>query len=353
MAVRIFSLVASLALLACGTARAESTIASLDKPTPVRTFGGNAVLSLYDRATDTYRLAVSRGGRAPQPLPVAPSKVAFDADIGPGPDGTAALVYSRCAVASVVKLEGCDLFLYDLHRNAERRLAATAAAGWSERTPTIWRSRIAFARYRDARPEPRPRLLIRRVNAPASTRSQSVPGVPTKRCGRDTSTGRCEATSGRIEELELWGRWLGVIPVYHYPSAGGVCGTWEVRAVSLSDRKAQKLDDVTCGLDGQTWVGLSFAHGRLAATLTRAGEESERCVRRFGAYRFALTGTRTDYACADRRIEGFALLSTGRAYEVRAPDTRDGYCGNSLEGEFPQCQFVLTDPLAFRRVPRR
>lgn len=326
---------------------AESTLTSLDKPTPIRTFGGTAVLSVHDRAATNFRLAISRGGRAPELLPVAPSPIAFDADVGPGPDGLARIVYSRCQVVHL-RRRACDLYEYDLGRSRERRLSGTSAPGMSEHHPTIWRDRIAFVRERDVRPGPRPTVLVRSLSAPRSAKSHQMPGIPTKRCGKDTLSGRCEATSGRIAELELWGRWLALIPVYEFQSAGGVCGRWEIRLDSVADRSARMLGDTICGLSGQGFVGLSFASGRLAAYHTRVADAGGQCPSRFGAFRFALSTARIEFACSDRRIEGFSLLPTGRAYEVRAPDTSDGYCGNSLPDTFPQCQVVRTDPLRFQ-----
>src|SRR3954452_10038774 len=85
-----------LALVTAGPASASVTVVGgVARPTTIREYAGIEVLSDFDGTT--YRLAIRRGG-AIERLPVAPSRAAFDVDIGPDRAGRPTLVYTRCKV---------------------------------------------------------------------------------------------------------------------------------------------------------------------------------------------------------------------------------------------------------------
>ena len=131
-----------------------------------------------------------------------------------------------------------------------------------------------------------------------------------------------------------------------YP--GPVCNNGQIRLESLAGR-AIRIADTTCGLDGQQFVGLSFDVRNLYfARFCQAG----RCDIRVGAFRYSLRTGRYSLATFDERLTGFSYDAGGRAYEVLAPDTAFGYCGNSVEEApvpivLPDCQIVLTSRLTF------
>jgi hypothetical protein len=63
-----------------------------------------------------------------------------DLDVGPAADGTPVAVYARCPGS-------CDVYAFSLQRGArERRVAAAARPGASERQPTVWQDTVAFTR---------------------------------------------------------------------------------------------------------------------------------------------------------------------------------------------------------------
>ena len=79
------------------------------------------------------------------------------------------------------------------------------------------------------------------------------------------------------------------------------------------------------------------------------------CDARVGAFRYSFSTVKYSLARFARRLTGFSYDTGGRAYEVLAPDTAFGYCGNSIEEApvpvvSPDCQIVLTDRLSFARV---
>ncbi|MGI8728884.1 MAG: hypothetical protein ACR2LK_02650 [Solirubrobacteraceae bacterium] len=348
----LLSITVLAAVAAAPSAAAQTPIATTEHPTPIREWRGIAVFSVYDAGIDRFRLVISRNGGAPQRVPVATRPVDFDADIGPDSKRRPAIVYSRCERESPPRRD-CDLYRYSLTAEREDRIRNSDSDAASEYQPTIWRGRIAWARSYDRRPQGNPVVYTRPLVAPRNRRSQRLPGIPARRCDAMVPGNRCQPTSaGQVDELELYGRWLAQSLIYEYNGAGGVCGRREVRLVRSGGR-VSRIGDQTCGLNGQSWAGLSFSAGRLYVARFCVANPS--CGRRYGAYRYRLrTG---DYQLAQfgRRLTGFAYAGGGRAYEVRAPDTDRGYCGNSLPDEpRPLCQVVLTDPLDFgpARPPR-
>jgi len=314
---------------------AGAPIATTKLPTPIRSWGGVAAFSLYDQASGGYRLAVSRHARPPELLAVAAQSTAFDLDVGPDEAGSPAIVFSRCA-STGPRPRGCDLYRYSLSTGTESKLAGASAPNTSETAPTIWGARVAWARfYERARANRAPRILTRTLRAPASRPSRRLPGVP---------SGLCRHGGCTVKELELRGRRLAL----NVGSPGPVCNNGQIRLDSLAGRTI-RIARTTCGLDGQTFVGVSFdARNLYFARFCQAGG----CDSRVGAFRYSLGTARYSLAPNSERLTGFSYDTGGRAYEVLAPDTAFGYCGNSVEEAPtpivpPDCQVVLTSRLTF------
>jgi hypothetical protein len=152
-----------LLMLFPAAARADFTVATVERPTPVSAYAGHLVFSQYDPAAGVYRLMESHAspaGEVTTPLPVAPRSVPFDADVGPSADGTPAVVYSRCATAEPrlgadqlpiwATGRGCDVYQYALG-GGEARVAGVSTGDASEFLPTLWRGAIAFGRVYEQR----------------------------------------------------------------------------------------------------------------------------------------------------------------------------------------------------------
>jgi hypothetical protein len=315
------------------TASADAPIGTTKAPTPIRSWGGVAAFSIYDEAVGSYRLAISRNGAPPEMLAVAAQPTAFDLDVGPDSAGSPAIVYSRCAPAGG-RPRGCDLYRYSLSGGRESKLAGASSPDASETAPTIWGARIAWARLSDARDARVPRIYTRTLSAFRSRPSRRLANIPSRLCGADGCA---------VGELELRGRRLARL--VRYP--GPVCQNGQIRLESLT-RRAIRIADTTCGLDGQQFVGLSFdARNLYFARFCEAGG----CDARVGAFRYSFSTAKYSLARFARRLTGFSYDTGGRAYEVLAPDAANGYCGNSIEGEaLPDCQIVLTDRFSFARV---
>jgi hypothetical protein len=312
---------------------ADTAIGTTTRPTTIRSWGGVAAFSVYDEASSRYRLAVSRDGGPPEVLAVAAQPVAFDLDVGPNKAGSPAIVYSRCATTGT-RPRGCDLYRYTLSSGRESKLVGASTENASETAPTIWGARIAWARVPDAHRARVPRIYTRTLSAPRSRPSRQLATIPSHFC----RSGGCT-----IEELELRKRRLAVNAGY----PGPVCNNGQIRLGSIGGGSLG-VADTTCGLNGQSFVGVSldarnlyFARYCVAAPVSCGRDRS-------GAFRFSLTSGRYSLARFGRRLAGFSFDAGGRAYEVLAPDTSTGYCGNSIEDAAPPaCQLVLTDPLVF------
>jgi hypothetical protein len=190
-------------------------LARVDRPTPVAAHGDVMAWSERVPGTETFRLVVRAGGATTRP-PIPTRDVPFDVDLGPGADGTTTAVYSRCAqdpppgaghgTTLYLTGRGCDVFTLDLARGTEARVAQVSSPTASEAWPTVWRSRIAFARAYDRR-RAFPYLYVNDLSGQAASRR--MPGGQRAACRR--LEGRRECTDGRRSApagLELHGRRL-------------------------------------------------------------------------------------------------------------------------------------------------
>jgi hypothetical protein len=160
----------TLALAGAAPAQAaDTTVATVVKPTKVDAYGGRAVWSAWDPAAGAYRLT-ERSAGAVRAVPVAPGKVPFDVDLGPGPHGGTIAVYTRCShpTAFVVSLngrKGCDLYAYRFSTRKEVALTRANSPGADEYWPTVWGGRLAFTRtYRPKGGLPRRFVYWRSLN---------------------------------------------------------------------------------------------------------------------------------------------------------------------------------------------
>jgi hypothetical protein len=171
-----------------GAALADETIGSVLRPTPLSAYAGRLVWSSYDPATLRYALMTNAGG-VTSAVPVGPRSVPFDVDLGPDGTGHIVAVYSRCrrdpprrdpAIGNVIaqmpdwaRGRGCDVYKFDFQTSRESKVSSTNSPQASEFLPSIWKSRIAFARVRERRKWPesvRPYLYVRSLRGHARSR---------------------------------------------------------------------------------------------------------------------------------------------------------------------------------------
>lgn len=201
---------ATAALLSCAislggaaAAGADVTIATLDRPAPVSFFAGRLAWSAFDPARNGYVLMTNAGG-ATVTVPVQPRGVPFDVDLGPDEHGDTVTVYSRCGrepggTGSPAGLprwrtgRGCDVFKFSFATGRETRVASANSPGGSEFLPSIWKTRIAFARVyerRAGRAGDRAYLYARPVTGSGRS-SRLTPGPRASGVRLCSPSGRC------------------------------------------------------------------------------------------------------------------------------------------------------------------
>jgi hypothetical protein len=126
-------------LLPASASAAPQVLAREQAPFTADAASGYLAWSSYDPAEKVFRLRL-RDGLGNDVFPaVAPSRTAFDVDLGAGPEDGLTAVYSRCD-------PGCDLYRYDVATGAERKLEGVSSPRQDEHHPSIEGRRIAFAR---------------------------------------------------------------------------------------------------------------------------------------------------------------------------------------------------------------
>jgi hypothetical protein len=126
-------------------------------------WGGVIAYSQFDASSRMYGLAVIRGG-VRDVLSVAAQPVPFELDVGPGPDGKPAVVYTRCRIgAGETFTTGFDLYRYSFATATEAPIAGANTSS-EEVAPSIWKDRIARANALDVASS---RRAPTRLHAPA------------------------------------------------------------------------------------------------------------------------------------------------------------------------------------------
>ena len=147
-------------------ARADTAIGKVARPTPVSGSDGHLLWSEYDAAARLYYLVQRFQGNIAR-LPVKPRSVPFDVDVGQDAGGQPVAAYSRCrreppgrdprtgnALTQMPQWSrgrGCDVYMLNLQTNVEIRVRGASSSHGSEFLPTVWRSRMAFARVYERR----------------------------------------------------------------------------------------------------------------------------------------------------------------------------------------------------------
>jgi hypothetical protein len=313
-----------LALVATSAASAADTVVTqVQRPTAIRTYAGIQAFSAFEGTLEggVYRLAILRQGKV-ELMPVAPSQVPFEADIGPDRNGRPQLIYMRCTGRD----SGCDLFTLSLASGAGEQPVSAANTSRNEVAPTLWNGRIAFARH--SKDGSQPVVYTRRLS--------DLRTRPSKRLAR--------VRDGEIAELELYRDRLAQIINLPFMS--------EIRVVRISTRRARRLARVGRGEGGQYFAGIGFAGGYLA--WARGGE-----LAAIYRHRFSTGGlSRAAFPrIVDFLVIGLAPFTPTGAYIVDWWGTADG-CGEVEQvppGGLPlarPCQVIRADRLQFRPFRR-
>lgn len=299
-------------------ARAQESIALLERSTPVSAYEDRLAWSRYDASTGRYAL-MTRVDGVTSSVPVATRGVPFDVDVGPDPHGDVAAVYSRCQieprsgdprvrqwVAGTPQWStgrGCDLYKYTFATGRETRIAAANSGGASEFLPTIWKERVAFARVYTHRPGVKGRrvyLYHRPVIGGGA--SQGLPEPP-------------RGERGKVEpgpsSLDLYGRRLGV--AWETYRGGPVS---EIDLITIGDGRRLVERAGSGDIQAVNLVSPSLRAGRMHYGRGEFGDSTSGALHRYriktGAYHtVTVSDDRTLLATAIGRDGPYGLLSGG------------------------------------------
>ncbi|MGE4428952.1 MAG: hypothetical protein AB7G37_21065 [Solirubrobacteraceae bacterium] len=148
---------------------------------------------------DRYRLVVRRPDGTAAALPVDAQSKPIDASIGPGPDGQPLVVYRACARAASGVRE-CDIRRIDPQTGQDDRPVPVAARpGVDERLPSVWGSRIAFARPTKAGSPARQGIVVADLDGATAAGRPTIFGPRSeRRRGRSV-----RARTSRPESIDL------------------------------------------------------------------------------------------------------------------------------------------------------
>jgi len=319
------ALVAALAAAAPALA-APTTIAALDAATEVRAYAGVQVWSTYDPASKRHHLTVRRDAKLSTPA-IGSSKIAIEADVGPGPGGRPALAYVRCTDACRVVVTRLD---------GSGRQVVRGSAGASD--PTISGRQVAWVRGKAT-------VMTSTVDGQGRKR---LAGAPRRKCYETAEGHTCERPrSVLVSELELHGSQLALVADFELPGGFG-SGEAELRTESIKGGPQRLVAWMTVGEGGQSWIGPSWARGRLYYYKTCFGDPSG-CATDAGVYRFdPVTGKRA-IASSSTVLTGFAIDDDGtRAYTASVP----GFDGECRTEDAVRCLLRRTSPLRFKQLRR-
>jgi hypothetical protein len=328
-------LTAALALVLAPAASAQAPappLLALERPSPVREHAGWLLFSRWDGSA--FRLSTWNAGEV-RDLPVRPQATPFDADIGPDGAGRPAAAVSLCDAS-------CDLYLVGLEPDAELRPVRNAnTTGRDETDPSIWRGRLVFARDDGRKVVPYTKLLT----APRSRPSDRLAALPAQRCGAADPPECRDIERPELAAMELWGRWVGQSWTYQPDGFPGFRQN-EIRLTDIARTDTRQVAAMTTGLSGQTYLGPSFAGGRLAFFRACQGDPSGCSPTPSGAIRYRIATRGYELAAAN---EAWSAWAWDGAAGLHVPS--DYACGGGDPGvRVPACGIHRDPALAWEVV---
>jgi hypothetical protein len=301
---------------------APTTIAPLHANTAVATYAGVQAWTDLDATTGEWHVIVRRNGRISTPS-IPPAGSPIEVDVGRGASGQPMLAYTSCTTTCRVVVSGVD--------GSDPQ---TVPGSRDASHPVIWGDRVAWVSGAAT-------VITSLTNGSGR---RVLGGAPRTKCFHALSGHglTCAAPqSPVVNSLALYGQRLALIDTFDLDDGVGANGTvTEVRTETTTGGPQQLVALISVGEGDESWVGPSWADGRLYFYMTSQGAGA--AVEGFDPVRKTyVTAQASDY------LTGFAVIDGGgRAYEATFPgDPGSGVkCGD--EGTKP-CAVVLSDPFAF------
>lgn len=334
--------VVALALVLCAGARADLPLSA---STPVREWAGTAVLSVEQGSV--FRLATQRAQSAPRVLPgIAASPQAFDADIGPGPDGSPVIVFARCREA-----RRCRLMQTTTSGRSEAPIAGSAGLHGFEYAPSVWGDRLVFARRLANGP-----VHVYERPLDGGGRSVMLPDPPAPQCPPYAAKPYCAGVEGlEVDELDIRGRLVAETLALGIGRSQELCPSTEVRLVDVGTHRSRRISTTECGLGGETLIGASVTPGRVMWARICPGDPSGCGGNYTQLFSYGLRSQRVEHAAQSNLAVAFAAEEDGHSIEVAAPETEgEGNCEKeSYPGIQPVCRLVRLGRIPFVPLRRR
>lgn len=315
--------VAAVAASASPALGAPTTIATLLGQTEVRAYAGVQVWNTFDPTSGRFHLTVRRDGRLSTPA-IGASKGAIEADVGPGPDGRPVLAFVQCT-------DSCRVVVSRLDGSRRRVVPGSARAS----DPTVSGHRVAWIRGAAT-------VMTSRVDG---RDRRTLAGAPRRKCFEPVSGARTCARpqNASVSELELHGSQLALVADFGLVNGFGG-GQAELRTESIKGGPQRLVAQMTVGEGGQSWVGPSWAQGRLYYYKSCFGDPSG-CSTAGGAFRFDPATGRRAFAPSATVLSGFAIDGDGtRAYTASGP----GFVEDCGAADAAPCLLRRTSALRFR-----
>jgi hypothetical protein len=314
---------AVVAAAAAPAAAAPTTVATLHGETDVRAFGGVQAWSDRDPTDKQWHVMVRSDGQVTRP-PIPAARDTIEVDVGPGADGAPVLAYVNCT-------DTCRIVVAGVDGGAPRTVPASAGASH----PTVWRNQVAWVRGK---------ATVMTSTLVGGGR-KVLAGAPRRKCYRPF-TGkprRCERPQNpSVGALELHGSQLALFDTFGLREATG-SGTTEVRTESVKGGPQKLVALNAIGEAGQTWIGPSWAKGKLYFYKSCLGDPGGCVGGRAGAYGYEPARNTYVHASSSTVLSGFAIDDDGRrAYEATSPAGLA--CGDA---DARPCLLRLTDALPF------
>jgi hypothetical protein len=370
-----------LAFLAPSPASADETVTTVTRPTMISAYGGRLAWSSFDATRNRYSLMTRAPDGTTTAVPVQPRSVPFDVDLGPNRSGGVVAAYSRCrhdpprrdpalgnAIAQLPawsRARGCDVYRFDFTTGRETRIAAASSRHASEFLPSVWKTKVAFARVYEGRPGRagrRAHLYLRPLRGHGGR--SLLAGI---RSTQQLCTGRQTFCRLKVEPgpttIDLAGRRLALA----WDSGDQVGPTSNIYLERIQRRGIRKnlLHRVSSGdIQGAEIVGAAITSGRVNWGLALFGDITRSSMRRFaiadGARDEAVLPP-TPFQDAFLRPVLSSTVSGSTAYYLLSGRTVDEPgCSTQTPCQVDPgctdtqpCQLRRAEDLSFTRLPRR
>jgi len=298
----LLAVLAGPAIFQAAPAAADATLATATRPTPIGAHAGRVVWSAYDASRGYYVLRTVTAGTPAQDVPVPPRSVPFDVDLGPDAQGETVAVYSRChrdppprrpqvgnALTQMPEwsaARGCNLHQFNFTTGRETRIAGANAPNASQFLPTIWKTRVAFARvYERRRGRLGDRAYLYTRGVTSAERSRRVPAGNRSRLrscsGRPV---RCRYTvEPGPTSLDLAGRRLA----FGWDTADSNGPVSSVYLDTIGERRTRRraLSSLGSGqIQAQELIGPTIDSGRVTWARVLFGDSAENGLRRYSMF---------------------------------------------------------------------